>query len=132
MAPNDLSDLSQKFPHKILVVEDNKLNLEIIVKVLTSLGYDCDKAENGQEAVELCTENNYSLIFMDINMPLMNGIEATQQILEIKHNEKPKIVALTADGLDANKSACLEVGMSGFIVKPINKDEIATFIENLK
>ena len=125
----DLS-FSEKYPHKILVVEDNRVNQQIMLKFLSRLGYNSDIAANGVEALECLERKNYDIIFMDCQMPVMDGFEATQEIIKIKKEEKPKIIALTASNTNEEKKKCKEVGMDEFLSKPISISRIADSLIN--
>ena len=125
----DLS-FSEKYPHKILVVEDNRVNQQIMLKFLSRLGYNSDIAANGVEALECLERKNYDIIFMDCQMPIMDGFEATQEIIKIKKEEKTKIIALTASNTNEEKKKCKEVGMDEFLSKPISISRIADSLIN--
>lgn len=117
----------------ILVVEDNSVNQKIAMAFLNKLGHQADLANNGKEALELCQKKNYGLIFMDIQMPLMDGYEATKLILELMKNSPPEIIALTANVFEEDKKRCIEAGMSGFLSKPFSiKDFEKILIEKVK
>lgn len=121
--------LSTNYPFKILVVDDNEINLMLIIKTLSKLGYDCKKASNGQIAVEMVKQEHFDLIFMDMQMPIMDGTVATTQIRKhYRVYEFPVIVALTANTLGDGKDKCLEAGMQDFIAKPFKPAEIEEVI----
>ncbi|TGL44668.1 hybrid sensor histidine kinase/response regulator [Leptospira perdikensis] len=105
---------------KFLIVEDNVLNQFVVGGLLRKFNVHYDVAENGEVAVELFKENNYDLILMDCEMPVMDGFEATQKIRELEINKPKKtiILAVTAHVLAEHKERCFEVGMDGFIGKP--------------
>ncbi len=104
----------------ILVVEDNLINQKVVVKVLERLGFSVDLANNGFEAIEKVRASDYDLIFMDMEMPEMDGIEATENILKIPYKERNTIiVAMTANATTEDKAKCFEAGMKDFIAKPI-------------
>lgn len=104
----------------ILVVEDNKINQTVVLKVLERLGVKADVANNGFEALDKVQEKDYDLIFMDMEMPGMDGIEATQKIKTLKNlPSQPVIVAMTANVTSEDKLRCFEAGMQDFISKPI-------------
>lgn len=108
--------------HKILLVEDNEINLKVILKILDKEGYKCDVARNGQEGYEYYIKNNYDIIFMDCQMPVMDGYEATRKIreYELETNEHIKIVAMTAYAMEEDKNKCFVAGMDEYLSKPIN------------
>jgi len=113
---------------KILLVEDNPINQELTIDTIKSWNNNIsiEKAENGIVAMELLKKNNYSLIFMDIQMPLMDGIETTRQIREghIKGKENIPIIAMTAYALKDEKDKCFAVGMNDYLAKPFNPDDL--------
>jgi signal transduction histidine kinase/CheY-like chemotaxis protein len=105
---------------QILVVEDNMINQKVVIKVLERLGYSAAIADNGFEAIDTVKEHDFDLIFMDMEMPEMDGIEATKHILKIPYQKKiPIIVAMTANATTEDKAKCFEAGMKDFIAKPI-------------
>lgn len=107
-----------KYP--ILLVEDNSINQLIAGKMLTLLGYQYDIANNGKEALAACKNpQKYSLILMDIQMPEMDGIEATKALLDKFQQQCPTIIAMTANAYKEDKELCLKIGMKGFITKPV-------------
>ena len=126
----NFEDFSEKYPHKILLVEDNKINQYLAIGFLNKLGYPCDLAENGQIAVDMANKNNYSLIFMDMQMPVMDGVTATKEIL--KNLKSVSIVAMTANVLIEDKEKCMNAGMVAFLQKPIKLEELALTIKNLE
>ena len=117
--------LGQKFPLKILLAEDNLINQKLAERVLEILGYTIEIANNGEEAVQMMHQNKYDLIFMDVMMPGMDGLDATRTIRNSKKIKKqPVIVAMTANALKGDREICLDSGMNEYLSKPINVDEI--------
>ena len=115
------------FHGKALIVEDNIINQKLAKSVLESLGLDVDVASNGREAIEKRKSNDYDLIFMDIQMPIMDGVEATHKILEYEKKNEEKhipIVALTANALKGDRERFLSEGMDEYISKPIEMSEL--------
>ena len=129
---NDKADLSSQFPLAILVAEDNKINQIIARKLFSKLGYKVDIAVNGKLAVTAVKNKNYDMIFMDMQMPEMDGVTATKEILKLAGKENMPIVAMTANVLADDKQRCIEAGMVGFVGKPINIDHIINEILRLK
>ncbi|MBC75927.1 MAG: hypothetical protein CME64_07915 [Halobacteriovoraceae bacterium] len=101
----------------ILVAEDNLVNYKVLSKMLEKFNHTYDHAENGEEAIVLASINDYDLILMDMQMPVMDGIKATE-IIKKDGNETP-IIALTANVMDEDREQCLKAGMVGFLTKPI-------------
>jgi len=117
-------------PLNILLVEDNIVNQKVALKILEKLGYKADVANNGIEAVENVKLREYDLIFMDILMPKLGGIDATKMIREVfgtKNN--PKIIAMTADTMVNDRDACLNVGMDDYINKPIRVEDLRAVLD---
>lgn len=119
--------LSTKYPMSILVAEDNFINQKLAEQVFYSMGYEIDTADNGKEAVDACLAKDYDIVFMDIHMPELDGIEATKLILSQQKNP-PKIVALSANILEESQKECRNAGMEGFIQKPFKLDDIAQML----
>lgn len=117
-------EMAKKYPHTILVAEDNVVNQKLIRSVLAKLGYDADVSANGIEAIEEVKRKSYDIVFMDIVMPVMNGLEATKRIRLLNLDPPPKIVAMTANAMEEDRRNCLTAGMDDYISKPINFDEL--------
>ncbi|NPA73954.1 MAG: response regulator, partial [Epsilonproteobacteria bacterium] len=115
--------------HKIksLIAEDNVINQKLIEKTLRNLGLSVDIANNGREAVEMFKTNDYDIVFMDISMPVMDGIDATHEILAYEREKNLKhtpVVALTANALPGDREAFLSEGLDEYISKPLKKEDI--------
>lgn len=126
---NSPQHLTKTIPLKILVVEDNPVNRRLLVSLLNKNGYDPDIAENGLEAVQKAKMNHYELIFMDLQMPEMDGITATTEILNLNQENRPKIVAVTANVLQEDRDKCFEAGMDDFMAKPINNNILISILQ---
>ncbi|MET3886599.1 response regulator [Niastella sp. OAS944] len=114
---------------KILVVEDEPVNLFLISEVLRKMGAEVITAGDGNEAVDMLLEHNPALIFMDINMPEVDGFMATENIRNLPtHHRHVPVVALTADAMKEDKERCLESGMNDYISKPFKLEEIYAVI----
>ena len=132
--------LADRLPLRILLAEDNVVNQKVALRILRTLGYQADVAKNGLEAIAALEEKPYDLVLMDVQMPKMDGLEATRQICYQwaegnTHNyatkKKPWIVAITAGGTNAERTKCLEAGMDDYLKKPINIDLLQTVLEQL-
>ncbi len=119
--------LAERYPLKMLVAEDNALNQKLIQRIMNHLGYAIDLAENGREAIQRATLYQYDLILMDIQMPDLNGIEATKMIRNNKRM-RPIIIAMTAGATLEDQEACLEAGMDDFVSKPVSVIKIKQLI----
>lgn len=112
---------------KILLVEDNVVNQKVTLNQLKSLGYSADVAANGQEALQLLAQIPYDLVFMDCQMPVLDGYSATQEIRRTEQGDRHTIiVALTANAMREDRARCINVGMDDYLSKPILKDKLAT------
>jgi len=115
---------------KILLVEDNEMNRKIFISMLKTQDMTCDVAINGSEAVRAVFEKEYDIVFMDCQMPVMDGYESTSKIRvlegDIKHTT---IIAMTANAMEGDKEKCIEAGMDFYISKPINFSTLFSFIE---
>lgn len=109
---------------RILLAEDNPTNQKIALMFLKKLGYQADVANNGIEVLEKVTEEVYDLIFMDIQMPEMDGIEATRKVRQASLEKQPYIIAMTASDEDSDRIACEKAGMNDYITKPLKLDTL--------
>ncbi|MGN1295116.1 MAG: response regulator [Bacilli bacterium] len=133
----DVDDNTQFKNMHILVVEDNELNYEILSKTLEQHGITMDHAENGEQAVEIMTNskpNQYKLILMDIEMPKMNGYEATKAIRKLENNEvaSTPIYAITADAFSQDIKKAQDAGMNGHISKPVDFNKVIAVLKKNK
>ncbi|WP_417593220.1 response regulator [Owenweeksia hongkongensis] len=124
----ELSMLASKHPLTILLAEDNMVNQKLAVLTLEKMGYNMDVVANGFEVLEAIERQSYDLIFMDVQMPEMDGIEATHEILRIYGHNRPSIVAMTANAMEGDRERFLEEGMDDYISKPINIDSIKNIL----
>ena len=123
-----LSEVSKNYPFQILVAEDNLINQKLIRNVFDLLGYKTDIAANGLEALDALKRKNYTLVFMDIQMPEMNGYEATAIIVERRKDDRPIIIAMTANAMQGDKDKCIEAGMDDYMSKPIKINDLIRVI----
>jgi CheY-like chemotaxis protein len=114
----------------ILLAEDNKVNQKLASRMLEKLGHEVVIAENGEEAIEKMKQGDFDLILMDVQMPIMDGFQATKKIRESeqKGNKHIPIIALTAYAMKGDREKCLKAGMDGYLSKPINLKEIKNTI----
>ncbi|SHO81664.1 BarA sensory histidine kinase (= VarS = GacS) [hydrothermal vent metagenome] len=116
---------------EVLVAEDNTINQKLIMHILTTLGLKVTLANNGQEALDYRKNGNYKLIFMDIQMPVMGGIDSAKAIIEFEKENKLKhipIIALTANALSGDREKYMKVGMSDYLSKPLDVDKLKKVI----
>jgi len=119
-----------KYKYKVLIVEDVFTNQFVLSEMLKDMGCEFDVANNGQEAFDAVQKNEYDVVLMDCNMPVMDGYEATQKIRDLGFKDLP-IVALTASALESDRKKCLAAGMDDFVSKPIDKDEIVRIMDKI-
>lgn len=112
----------------ILVADDSPINQKIISYMLDKLGLKADFAANGLLAIAMLEEKNYEIIFMDIQMPEMNGIEATREI-RLRNMSQPYIIAMTAGIMDEDRTESFAAGMNDYITKPLNLAELKLLLE---
>ncbi|MBW2650713.1 MAG: response regulator [Deltaproteobacteria bacterium] len=116
---------------RVLVVEDNKNNMRLLVKLLNKHGYETIKAETGEEGVQLAIEEKPDLILMDIKLPGIDGMEATKRIRASESNGKVPIIAITSYAMAGDRERYLKEGFTGYIEKPIDPYKIIKEIEEI-
>jgi len=116
-------DFAKQNPLKILVAEDNMINQKLILRVLNKLGYEPDIAQNGLEVLSKIKDKLYDVVLMDIQMPEMDGLEATHNIRK-KEGPQPFIIAMTANAMSEDKEICLKAGMDDYIAKPMKLQDL--------
>jgi len=123
------SKLGQRLPLRILLAEDNSVNQKLALLVLGKMGYRADVVGNGLEAVNAVQRQSYDLVFMDVQMPDMDGLEATRQLrADPRFAEHPIIIAVTAHALEGDRELCLQAGMDDYMTKPIKLDILQTLL----
>ncbi|HKX30516.1 MAG TPA: two-component regulator propeller domain-containing protein [Blastocatellia bacterium] len=123
------TDLAQRLPLRILLTEDNVINQKVALRVLERFGYRADVAGNGVEAIAAIRRQRYDVVFMDINMPEMDGLEATRRICAEWPQGRPQIIAMTANALPGDREECLAAGMDQYISKPMRIEEVRAVLE---
>ncbi|GAB5409575.1 MAG: hypothetical protein BalsKO_19400 [Balneolaceae bacterium] len=115
----------------ILIAEDNLINQKVATRILQRLGLSADIAQDGQHAIDMVQEKEYDLIFMDMEMPVLDGLEATRKIKLIEKSlpKIPKIIAMTANALPGDRERCLQAGMDDFVSKPITVESLKTILK---
>jgi len=124
-----LPRLAEKYPLRILLAEDNPINRQLAVLILDKMGYSCGVAENGKEVLDQLQKEPFDLIFMDIQMPEMDGLEATRHIRRGR-GKQPVIIAMTANTTRKDRDDCITQGMNDFLSKPVHLDELIRMMEN--
>jgi CheY-like chemotaxis protein/nitrogen-specific signal transduction histidine kinase len=119
------SRLADRHPLRVLVAEDNGVNQKVALAMLRALGYRADLASDGLEAVDAVRRVPYDVVFMDLQMPQLDGLDATRQIIaEHPPGRRPRIVALTANAYEEDRDACLAAGMDDYLSKPLKPDTL--------
>jgi len=122
--------LSERLPLRILVAEDNIINQKLALRILQKMGYVADVAANGLEVLGSLERQSYDVIFMDVQMPEMDGLEATRVIVQsYPAARRPKIIAMTANAMQGDREKCLEAGMDDYVSKPILVEEVQRVLE---
>jgi CheY-like chemotaxis protein len=124
-------EMAKRHPLKILLAEDNAVNQKVALRLLEQMGYRADVASNGIEAIESIERQKYDVILMDVQMPEMDGLEATRQIRK-KEIRQPFIVAMTANAMQGDREMCLEAGMNFYVAKPIRVPELVAALNLVK
>jgi CheY-like chemotaxis protein/HPt (histidine-containing phosphotransfer) domain-containing protein len=120
------TDVNSAAPLRILLAEDNPINQKVAVRLLERLGYAADVASNGYEALARLDHAAYDVILMDVQMPEMDGLEASRTICaRWAATERPRIIAMTAEAMQGDREKCLAAGMDDYIVKPVTLDRLA-------
>ncbi len=114
-----------RHPLRILLAEDNVVNQKLALRILQQMGYRADLASNGLEAIESVERQTYDVVLMDVQMPEMDGLEASRRITaKYTPPERPRIVAMTANAMAGDREMCLAAGMDDYITKPIRVEAL--------
>ena len=125
------SGMGQRHPLRILLAEDNVVNQKVGLLMLARLGYQADLAVNGLQVLKAAGAAPYDLIFMDIQMPEMDGIEATRQLRQKLGKKCPFLVALTANAMEGDQKRFLGLGFDGYLSKPLIPDALQTMLQSV-
>ncbi|HXF09291.1 MAG TPA: response regulator, partial [Desulfuromonadaceae bacterium] len=136
-APRADVPLAERLPLRVLLVDDNQINQRVAARIVQQLGYKPDLAYNGKQALEAIDRQPYDLVFMDMMMPEMDGLEATRNIRERQkesaayptYSSRIFIIAMTAQAMPADRERCIEAGMDDYLAKPIRPNDVRTVIE---
>lgn len=125
--------LADRLPHRILIADDNGINIKVASKMLMRFGYKADAATNGLEVLQALKTKAYDLIFLDVQMPEMDGYDTARHIREAwagNESKRPRLIALTGAAMTGDRERCLEAGMDGYITKPIRIEELIPILES--
>ncbi len=121
--------LADRHPLRILLAEDNVINQKVALRVLQRFGYRADVAANGLEAVAAVRRQGYDLVFMDVQMPEMDGLDATREIRKHSSGRDVRIIAMTANAAVEDREACIQAGMDGYVSKPVRLEDLRLVLE---
>ncbi len=114
---------------RILIAEDNAINQKVIERMVQKLGYPVDLVANGREAIDALNGSTYSLVFMDCQMPEMDGFEACREIRKLEGGAQIPIIAITANAMKGDRERCLAAGMDDYVSKPFKQEDLRVVIE---
>ena len=125
--------VAQRHPLRIILDEDNVVNQKLALRLLDRMGYRADLAANGLEVIDTLERQVYDVVLMDIQMPEMDGLEASRQITtRWAGNTRPAIIAMTASAMEGDREAALAAGMDHYITKPIRVEELISALYQVK
>lgn len=122
-------EMALKQPLRLLIAEDNAVNQKVALKMLAKMGYRADIAGNGLEVLDALNRQNYDAILMDLQMPEMDGLEATREIRRRFIENRPRIIAMTANAMPGDREICLEAGMDDYLSKPVRIEQLQTVLK---
>ncbi len=132
LKPKIDATLAARHPLRILLAEDNVVNQKLALRLLLQMGYRADLASNGIEAIESVERQPYDVVLMDVQMPEMDGLEATRRIVaKWPAEQRPRIVAMTANAMAGDREECLAAGMDDYVTKPIRVDALVAALDNV-
>jgi len=131
--PKADAQMAERHPLRILLAEDNAVNQKLALRLLAQMGYRADVAANGLEAVQSVQRQAYDVVLMDVQMPEMDGLEATRRIrTEGSPHGQPRIIAMTANAMQGDREACIAAGMDDYVTKPIRVDALVQALERVR
>jgi CheY-like chemotaxis protein len=123
--------LGERHPLRILLAEDNAVNQKLALRLLSQMGYDAEVAGDGQQAIDALERDDFDVVLMDVQMPELDGLEATRRIRARWPDRALKIVAMTANAMAGDREACLAAGMDDYISKPVRSAELTAALERV-
>jgi len=124
-------NMAKRHPLKILLAEDNLVNQKVASRILMKLGYRADIVSNGLEVIDALKRQKYDVVLMDVMMPEMDGLEATEVIIKKWSDSRPRIIAMTAGAMKGDKEKCFDAGMDDYVTKPININQLTEALEKI-
>jgi len=121
-------DFAEQYPLQLLLAEDNPFNQALATAILGKLGYGYDIAENGEQVLSMMADKTYDMVLMDVQMPEMDGLEATRAIRKKYVNQQPFIIAMTANAMQEDREECLQAGMDDYLSKPIKPEDLVSLL----
>ncbi len=125
----DIKDMGTVFPLRILLAEDNDLNLQLMTFMFQQLGFQFEVAKNGAEVLDKVKQQQFDVILMDVQMPVMNGLEATREIRKMEGTDQMIIIGLSANVFEEDQKKAIESGMNDYLTKPIRLAALADKLE---
>ena len=122
-------EMARRHPLRILLAEDNVVNQKVALRLLAQMGYRADVAANGLEAIEAVERQTYDVVLMDVQMPELDGFEASREINRRWPAARPRIVAMTANAMQGDRELCVAAGMDDYVAKPIRVEELVSALE---
>jgi signal transduction histidine kinase/CheY-like chemotaxis protein len=127
-AVDGISNMASRLPMKILIVEDNPINYRVTERVLSKMGYKASVVTNGQQGVDITLQHHFDIILMDVQMPVLDGMDATRMIRS-RGGLQPVIVAMTANAMQGDREECIKAGMDDYISKPVKFEGLVEILE---